>query len=815
MRTEYKINRGGSLAHWLSSGMERKSVVSPEEAFSAPVNMGEAYVQIIYPVRRHFMENHHIEDVRRWDGEYSSITFPFEDSKVNFSTAINTPHHIWTYLKSEIEVPEDGIYPFSLATCGGVRLWVDGNDAFTFTPYDRDIPHTEDFSLSLTKGTHTFEVYMDELAERDVFFYIDFIYRGEKTIKQILDIAESPSEVINAEKFLMSVSLTRTVYKSGNIEAEFDSSFLEEAAELIISGVQETDLSFMVQKGMERITISPIGSIRAGKAGFTLRIGSISITRFINLIVAPEEDIMLPALSDINERKAAAIDFIASCGADNAKVASHGSGLIHQAMTIMKKEGKITERAERYIERSLSMIERKEDCADFLIVPLLWSMIENKELYPESLYEKAKRIVLGFRYWIDEKGNDVMWYFSENHAFLFHVSQYLAGYLFSDEIFSVSGRTGKEQMAIGRERVLEWFRNFNKYHYAEWNSATYFPIDLIGLFSLYEAAPDENIVKAASDALDYTFRIIHDNTFHGVMSSSFGRAYENTVKAKETNEPSFLSYIAEGKGWATESNRASALFSLSSYVPPEWKEEDLTDKSLVITICEQGLSPVWTYKASSRFHSIASTEAFKPFRHGHQQHIMDAVIGDNAAPFFINHPGEKAYSGENRPAYWAGNGTVPLSIQYRSLVMMIFDTDEKEAVDYIHAYFPTWEYDEYSIEGNYVFMRSGNGYLGAYFSTAPRLTDWGMNRNRELIAEGRKHLAVVRASDIGEISSYEEFKRLFKAMEIQYDKSSDSAFVTDFSYGTLSIGRDRTPMLNGKAYDWTEYGEYRKTVFER
>ena len=70
-------------------------------------------------------------------------------------------------------------------------------------------------------------------------------------------------------------------------------------------------------------------------------------------------------------------------------------------------------------------------------------------------------------------------------------------------------------------------------------------------------------------------------------------------------------------------------------------------------------------------------------------------------------------------------------------------------------------------------MRSGNGYLGAYFSTAPRLTDWGMNRNRELIAEGRKHLAVVRASDIGEISSYEEFKRLFKATEIQYDKSSD------------------------------------------
>ena len=37
------------------------------------------------------------------------------------------------------------------------------------------------------------------------------------------------------------------------------------------------------------------------------------------------------------------------------------------------------------------------------------------------------RAVLDYRYWVDEPGNDVMWFWSENHALCFHVSQLLAG----------------------------------------------------------------------------------------------------------------------------------------------------------------------------------------------------------------------------------------------------------------------------------------------------------------------------------------------------------------------------------------------------
>ena len=70
------------------------------------------------------------------------------------------------------------------------------------------------------------------------------------------------------------------------------------------------------------------------------------------------------------------------------------------------------------------------------------------------------RVVLSFRYWLDEPGDDVMWFYSENHALLFHTACYLAGGLFPDAVFARSGRTGREQRAAGRERLIRWLDHF-------------------------------------------------------------------------------------------------------------------------------------------------------------------------------------------------------------------------------------------------------------------------------------------------------------------------------------------------------------------
>ncbi|TGU53222.1 hypothetical protein EN791_034585, partial [Mesorhizobium sp. M2D.F.Ca.ET.148.01.1.1] len=92
---------------------------------------------------------------------------------------------------------------------------------------------------------------------------------------------------------------------------------------------------------------------------------------------------------------------------------------------------------------------------------------------------------------MDEPGNDVQWYFSENHALLFHTAAYIAGGLLPEARFTRSGRLGREQSAVGAARVRAWLEHFEAWEMAEFNSAPYFPIDLKGLCALYAQAPDK------------------------------------------------------------------------------------------------------------------------------------------------------------------------------------------------------------------------------------------------------------------------------------------------------------------------------------
>ena len=75
--------------------------------------------------------------------------------------------------------------------------------------------------------------------------------------------------------------------------------------------------------------------------------------------------------------------------------------------------------------------------------------------------------LLGFRYWIDEPGNDAMWFWSENHALMFHTCQLLAGELFPDEVFTNSGLTGRQMQAKAKNMLYDWFVTFRKEGFTE------------------------------------------------------------------------------------------------------------------------------------------------------------------------------------------------------------------------------------------------------------------------------------------------------------------------------------------------------------
>lgn len=312
-----------------------------------------------------------------------------------------------------------------------------------------------------------------------------------------------------------------------------------------------------IHPGEKAIPIGDLVSGRVGMVAVTVRtcVGDVKLNRVLNFEYYDETAMPDSGIGTTAERKQTAIRFMAENGLDNLAKAL--------ALRIMGGQEALVK---RIWEKELSCIRQREDCADFRLPALFHAY--HSPLFTEEEKESIKQVLLDFRYWTDEPGNDVMWFFSENHALLFHTAEYLAGGLFEQEIFTNSGMTGAMHKRKAERLLKVWFRNFLSYGFNEWNSPVYIPIDMTGFFALYDLASDEEIRKLAQKALDKAFSIFGINSFKGVVAASYGRIYFKNLIGRRTSESTALNFIANGEGYLGQHTLATLMFALSSYEPP-------------------------------------------------------------------------------------------------------------------------------------------------------------------------------------------------------------------------------------------------------
>ena len=78
------------------------------------------------------------------------------------------------------------------------------------------------------------------------------------------------------------------------------------------------------------------------------------------------------------------------------------------------------DKAAAILNRTLQKISVREDCSDFWMVSVLWAWHKHRYTQlPEKLWDRTRSSILGYRYWLDEPGNDSMWFWSENHVLCF------------------------------------------------------------------------------------------------------------------------------------------------------------------------------------------------------------------------------------------------------------------------------------------------------------------------------------------------------------------------------------------------------------
>lgn len=175
---------------------------------------------------------------------------------------------------------------------------------------------------------------------------------------------------------------------------------------------------------------------------------------------------------------------------------------------------------------ALKYIDGRYDCSDFRIVSLIRILYAHEDKLSEEAKASIKQTLTGFKYWMDQPGEDSMCYWSENHQILFSSAEYLLGNYYKSDEFSNMGILGSQHSEMGKKRVLNWLEQRYLYGYTEWYSSTYYVEDIAPLSVLIDFAPDEEVRNKAKMVLDLLIYDLATQNFKGTFTANSGRMYE-------------------------------------------------------------------------------------------------------------------------------------------------------------------------------------------------------------------------------------------------------------------------------------------------
>jgi hypothetical protein len=680
-------------------------------------------------------------------GPFEHLHVHSSSPNVDFSVFAYVPLMIRRALRCRLH-SSGGQARFRLTVSGALRLWLGEALVAEFAPWKHNAEASREVELDLPAGAVELTVELENLHERNTatYFSVAWLSGAEAACSIPTD---APEEVEDAMRVVDGLDFDRVYYEGGPITMGLDHTPRFDLPLDVLSVDQSprnhchewldiAPFPLTLRASSRQVGLPPIETLPTGcsevlicarVAGLRLpkRLGTTILSR-----ATPLEGASLPA------RKAEALRLAAEDRGAELSVA-----MVHLAA------GKFSDRTRRLVEQGLRLIENRHDCSDFAYLIALRIWRDYRSALPEDLTGRLKAALLGYRFWMAEPGNDAMWFWSENHILCFHISQFVAGHLFPGETFPNSGRSGADLEEAARERLYRWFEGVERFGLCEWNSAAYYPIDMLALLALHDLSPDPGLKAKAGALMDRIFVMAALHTTGGVPAGSQGRSYEKELLCGPINELAVTLAIAFGGTYYPGQGRAAFSFCLSDYAPPPEAAAFLRPApgQRIEAQYHQGHNrhgklTLWKTEAAQL---STVTDHFTGML-GAQQHVVDAQLaGHPMARLWINHPGDRKPWSERRPSRLAGSHWLPRVAQDGRRAFLIYDVpDDPRFIPYTQLFAVTQAFDEVAQLGQGVFLRSGSwcarvwcsaqlveerggAYRGALFRAETRRAAWALS----------------------------------------------------------------------------------------
>jgi hypothetical protein len=469
---------------------------------------------------------------------------------------------------------------------------------------------------------------------------------------------------------------------------------------------------------------------------------------------------------------------------------------------------------ESAIRWTCEFIAARNDCADFVIQGILRLMFwerQGRHLSPE-IVALMKDTVLGFKYWIDEPGDTVMYMGSENHRLLFHVAEWMAGFLFPTDEFTNSRQNGLFHYHKAFTYITEWLRQRGRFGFDEWHSNSYFPICIAPLLNVYDFAIIEGQYKLrqmVSTVLDEMFFNLASDSYQGIWGTTHGRSYGVYVKYPDFEGTSALCWLLFGNGSLTKgtSGMAPVCLGTSTYQPPKIIFNMATDNTSVIESKERhGILRTSARHADFAVYRTPDylLSGLQDHRKGEFEsstHVAQVTLG-NKAVIFWSCPHTTGEGSGLRPDYWSGNSVMPRVIQYKNVMSLTFHLN-----DYFtwmsHCWFPQELFDEVRFVGKWAFVRVKQGYVGIYSQNGFKVGDVGQYAGRELQCWAQENTWLVECGREADWKSFDAFVNALSQASIT-EQEGVLTFESP-SVGRFVIGWDARPTVNGEPIQLSRY----------
>jgi hypothetical protein len=292
-------------------------------------------------------------------------------------------------------------------------------------------------------------------------------------------------------------------------------------------------------------------------------------------------------------------------------------------------------------------------------------------------------------------------------------------------------------------------KQHGQYGFMQWNSNAAMEINLLALSQLASLAETTEIAEMAAILLDKLLFMLAVNSYKGVYGVSHGATQASMIKSAQLEATSGISRLLWGTGVYNQHISGLVGLACSNYAFPSFLAEIAADAPAEMVGKEHysegpGAANevnLVTYKTPD--YMLSSAQDYHAGQKGSTEHILQATFGSEAV-VFINHPTRMQEHADNLPGFWLGNGSLPRVAQWKDTLIAEFNFPDGAWLDFTHAYFPIYQFDEYSFRDQWAFARKEDGYIAITAARGIQHIWQGPDGYRELRSYGRQNTWLIQ-----------------------------------------------------------------------